>query len=103
MDIPVPDALPSVVTTPRSRPTATGVWSLLMTATVLTTWLVIDSALDSTVATVVVVLIAGWKVRLVMRYFMELRLADWIPRLIMEVWVVGVTLMIVGFYLVALR
>lgn len=74
-----------------------------MTATVLTTWLVIDSALDSTVATVVVVLIAGWKVRLVMRYFMELRLADWIPRLIMEVWVVGVTLMIVGFYLVALR
>ncbi len=91
------------MTTPRSRPTATGVWSLLMTATVLTTWLVIDSALDSTVATVVVVLIAGWKVRLVMRYFMELRLADWIPRLIMEVWVVGVTLMIVGFYLVALR
>lgn len=75
----------------------------MMTATVLTTWLVIDSALDSTVATVVVVLIAGWKVRLVMRYFMELRLADWIPRLIMEVWVVGVTLMIVGFYLVALR
>lgn len=74
-----------------------------MTATVLTTWLVIDSALDSTVATVVVVLIAGWKVRLVMRYFMELRLADWIPRLIKEVWVVGVTLMIVGFYLVALR
>lgn len=91
------------MTTPRSRPTATGVWSLLMTATVLTTWLVIDSALDSTVATVVVVLIAGWKVRLVMRYFMELRLADWIPRLIKEVWVVGVTLMIVGFYLVALR
>ena len=82
-----------------SRPTVTGVWLLLMAATILTTWLVTGSIFDSTVATVIVVLIAGWKVRLVMRYFMELRQADWIPRLILEIWVLGVTLMIVGYYL----
>lgn len=83
----------------RTRPTATGVWLLLMAATIVTTWLVTGGASQSTAATVVVVAIAGCKVRLVMRHFMELREAGWIPRLILEVWVLGVTLMIVGFYL----
>lgn len=79
----------------------TGVWLLLMTATVLTTWVLSDGAVGGEVATMVVLLIAGSKVRLVMRYFMELRDAGRIPRVILEVWVLGVTLMIVGFYLLA--
>jgi hypothetical protein len=43
-------------------------------------------------------LLAGFKIRLIGLYFMELRHAPWPLRLAFECWVVGLCLAVLGFY-----
>jgi hypothetical protein len=85
----------------RSRPwqAPTVVWSMLMLATVTTTWFLSKNALAATVGTAGTLALAGWKVRLVLLDFMELRHAPWPLRIAFELWSVGVPAMILAFYL----
>lgn len=64
------------------------VWLLLMTATVVLTWGLSEQGLSLRIATVATVLIAAWKVRLVLLKFMELERAPWGLRGLFEGWVV---------------
>jgi hypothetical protein len=83
-----------------SRPwqAPTVVWSMLMLATVTTTWFLSKNALAATVGTAGTLGLAGWKVRLVLLDFMELRHAPWPLRIAFELWSVGVPAMILAFY-----
>ena len=85
----------------RTRPwhAPTIVWSMLMLATVTTTWFLSKDALAATVGTAGTLALAGWKVRLVLLDFMELRHAPWPLRIAFELWSVGVPAMILAFYL----
>ena len=74
------------------------VWVALMTATVTTTWILSKDTLTATVGTAGTLALSGWKVRLVLLDFVELRHAPWPPRLAFETWCVGVPVMIFGFY-----
>lgn len=65
----------------------TGIWLLLSTATVITTWVLSKKGFDPRLATSAIVLIAAWKVRLVLLHFMELRHAPLPLRLLFEAWV----------------
>ncbi|MCW2751409.1 MAG: Prokaryotic Cytochrome oxidase subunit [Aeromicrobium sp.] len=80
--------------------TTSVVWLVLMAATITSTWVLSKNAFDPRVATVGVLVIAGWKVRLVIMHFMEIRTAPWAFRLVLEAWVVGVTTMLLVMYLV---
>jgi Prokaryotic Cytochrome C oxidase subunit IV len=89
------------VVTLRTRPwrAPTIVWSMLMVATVATTWLLSKNALTAGLGTAGTLALAGWKVRFVLLDFMELRHAPWPLRIAFEVWSVGVPAMILAFYL----
>lgn len=82
------------------RRPATVVWAVLMLATCASTWWLSKDVVTPVVATVAIMLIAGFKVRLVMLYFMELRDAPLPWRLVQEIWVLVATGLIVGIYLV---
>jgi len=86
------------LSTPR-RQLPTFVWALLMAATITTTWVLSKDAVTASVATAGTLALAGWKVRLVVLDFMELRHAPWPLRLAFEAWSVGVPVMILAFYL----
>jgi heme/copper-type cytochrome/quinol oxidase subunit 4 len=75
------------------------VWIVLMLATCASTWMLSKDAFSPVVATVVVFLIAAFKVRLVMLHFMELRHAPTPLRVAFEAWIVLATGAILGFYL----
>ena len=75
------------------------VWAALMLATCASTWLLSNNAVTPKVATVAMMLIAAVKVRLVIRYFMEVRLAPLALRLICDGWLLAVTALIVTVYL----
>jgi hypothetical protein len=75
------------------------VWIVLMAATVTSTWVLSKHAFDPRVATAGILLIAGWKVRLVIRHFMEIKTAPVAFRLALEAWVAGVAAMLVVMYL----
>lgn len=75
------------------------VWLALMLATCVTTWGLSKDAFAPAVATVATVLIAAFKVRLVLLYFMELRHAPLPWRLLFEAWVLLCAAAIVGVYL----
>jgi len=77
------------------------VWVLLTAATITTTWVLSKDAFSATAATVGTLALAGWKVRLVLLDFMELRHAPWPLRLAFEAWAIGVPLMVAWFYLTA--
>ncbi|MFL6062857.1 MAG: cytochrome C oxidase subunit IV family protein [Marmoricola sp.] len=81
----------------RHRPTT--VWALLMGATITTTWILSKDAFAATLGTAGTLALAGWKVRLVVLDFMELRHAPWPLRLAFEAWSVVVPAMVLGFYL----
>ena len=82
----------------RSRISA--VWSLLIGATLLSWWLGTDHGVgDHTLATLVVIAVAFFKVRCVGLYFMELRHAPVALRLVFEAYVVVVCGVVVGLYL----
>jgi heme/copper-type cytochrome/quinol oxidase subunit 4 len=82
------------------RKPVTIVWAALMLATCASTWLLSKNSVTTEVATVAIMLIAAVKVRLVIRYFMEVRLAPLALRLICDSWLLAVTALIVTVYLV---
>lgn len=77
---------------------ATGIWLLLSIATIVTTWGLSKDGLDPAIATCFIFVIAGWKVRLVLLQFMELKEAPWPLRLAFEAWVLIVSGLILAFY-----
>lgn len=78
---------------------ATVVWLVLMLATVVTTWGLSKDAFSARFGTVAIMLIAAYKVRLVLLHFMELRHASLPLRLVFEAWVLLVTGGVIGVYL----
>jgi Prokaryotic Cytochrome C oxidase subunit IV len=88
----------TAVRTPR-RQLPTVVWALLMAATITTTWILSKDAFAAGVATGGTLALAGWKVRLVVLDFMELRHAPWPLRLAFEAWSVVIPAMVFAFYL----
>ena len=79
---------------------ATRAW-LLLVAITLVSFALAEGAAPPRLATTLVMLIAAFKVRVVIAYFMELR---WRPlpwRVLFECWTVAVTLMILGGYWLA--
>lgn len=75
------------------------IWLILMVATCATTWWLSKDSVSAQVGTVSIVLIAAFKIRLVLLHFMELRHAPTPWRLIFEAWVLIATAAILGFYL----
>jgi heme/copper-type cytochrome/quinol oxidase subunit 4 len=71
-----------------SSPTAhaTAVWLVLVSATILSWWLIEHHSVPARVATTAVILIAALKVRLVFLHFMELRTAPLAWRALFEAW-----------------
>jgi heme/copper-type cytochrome/quinol oxidase subunit 4 len=77
---------------------ASVVWLLLMLATCASTWWLKSGAATSAVATAFIMLIAAFKVRLVIVHFMELGGAPWPWRLLFDGWIVVCTTVILfGF------
>jgi heme/copper-type cytochrome/quinol oxidase subunit 4 len=76
------------------------VWAALMLATLATTWLLSNNSVTPEVATVTILLIAAFKVRLVMRHFMEVRRAPLALRFVCDGWLLAVTALILTVYLV---
>ena len=76
------------------------VWAALMLATCASTWLLSKNSVTPEVATVAIMLVAAVKVRLVIRYFMEVRRAPMALRLVCDGWLLAVTALIVTVYLV---
>jgi caa(3)-type oxidase subunit IV len=75
------------------------VWMVLMLATVASTWWLSKDAFGAKTGTVAIFLVAAFKVRLVLLYFMELRRAPLPLRLVFEAWVLVCTGAILGLYL----
>ena len=82
---------------------ATGVWLLLVAATLVSWWLVEGHGPGAHLATTIALLIAGFKARMVLRHFMELRSAPLRFGLIFDAWIVVFVGAIVTGYWVALR
>ena len=78
----------------------TRAWLVLVAATVLVVTLAENNA-PARIATITIMLIAAFKLRLVFLYFMELASGVMPWRLFAEVWMLVVTSIIVGFYLLA--
>lgn len=73
------------------------VWALLVIATLLS-WFLKGDAVGARVGATAVILIAAFKVNLVISHFMELR---WQPapfRLIVSIWLTASTAIIIGGY-----
>jgi heme/copper-type cytochrome/quinol oxidase subunit 4 len=81
------------------RKPVTIVWAALMLATCASTWLLSKNSVTPEVATVAIMLIAAVKVRLVIRYFMEVRRAPLALRFICDGWLLAVTALIITVYL----
>lgn len=75
------------------------VWMALMLATIATTWWLSKDIVAARVATVATFLIAAFKVRMVLLYFMELKHAPSVVRWIFEAWVLVATGAVIGIYL----
>jgi hypothetical protein len=75
------------------------VWAALMQATCASTWLLSKNSVTPEVATVAVMLIAGVKVRLVIRHFMEVRRAPLALQFVCDGWLLALTVLIVTVYL----
>jgi hypothetical protein len=75
------------------------VWAALMLATYATTWLLSNNSVTPEVGTVTIMLIAAFKVRLVMRHFMEVRRAPLALRFVCDGWLLAVTALILTVYL----
>jgi hypothetical protein len=81
---------------------ATGIWLVLVIATGFSWWFGTNHEVHADryglETTIGLMLIAFFKVRLVIRCFMEARSAPLIVRIIGDVWVVGVCAAILGVY-----
>ena len=82
------------------RKPVTIVWAALMLATCASTWLLSKNSVTPEVATVAIMLIAAVKVRLAIRYFMEVRRAPLALQFVYDGWLLAVTALIVTVYLV---
>ena len=82
---------------------ATGVWLLLVGATLISWWLVERRGIGTHIATTSALLIAGFKARMVLQHFMELRTAPPIWRAVFDAWVVIFIGAIVAGYWLAMR
>lgn len=78
----------------------TRAWLALVAAT-LVVFALVENDAPARMATIAIILIAAFKVRLVFLYFMELASGAMPWRLVAEIWVAVVTLVIVGGYLFA--
>ena len=76
------------------------VWAALMLAAYASTWLLSKNPVTPEVATVTILLIAAFKVRLVMGQFMEVRRAPLALRFVCDGWLLAVTALILTVYLV---
>ena len=74
------------------------VWASLMLATCASTWLLSKDSVTPKVAAVAIMLVAAVKVRLVIRYFMEVRRAPLALRLVCDGWLLAVTVLIIAVY-----
>lgn len=82
-----------------SAPVAAWAWGILVAATLLAR-LLAEDARDPRLATTLVLLIASFKVRIVVGSFMEVRWSARPWRSILEGWIAGVTLVIlVGYWI----
>lgn len=73
------------------------VWALLVSATVAG-WLTVEQGEDARLGATLVVLVAAFKINLVVSHFMEL---GWRPppfRLLTSIWVIAATTIILGGY-----
>ena len=86
--------------TPRQ---ATGVWLVLVAATLVSWWLVERRGAAAHIATTTALLIARFKVRMVLQNFMELRTAPRLWRAVFDAWVAVFIGVIVAGYWIALR
>lgn len=86
-----------------SERTTTLVWGVLMSLTVLSWWLGTErapgAAADARGPAVAILVVAFLKARLVIRHFMDVRHAPHVLRLATDVWVVGVSALLVGLFL----
>ena len=84
----------------RSVSSTTTVWLVLLVASAASLWLGSDPTdRNHTAAAVGVLAIAFAKVWLIIRYFMEVRIAPLWLRLILDAWVAGVFVAITALYL----
>jgi hypothetical protein len=99
VDRPVPAAVPDevIAMTFLFRP-ASIVWAALMLATYTSTWGLSKELVSTSTATMLIMLIAAVKVRLIMIHFMELGHAPLAWRLLFEGWTVACTALILGMY-----
>ena len=77
------------------------VWLFLVTATLGSAWLAEHHAFAGRLTAAFVMLVALFKGRAIMLYFMELRGAPLAWRMAFEVWGVAVTVVIVGYWALA--
>lgn len=83
------------------RNPVTAIWALLIAMTLVTWWMGTDHGVeDVQVASVLILLLAFFKVRFVGLYFMELREAPVPLRAIFETWCVAVCAAVVVMYLI---
>jgi len=75
------------------------VWLVLVVLTCVTTWGLSKEAFAATAFTVVMILIAAFKIRLVLQQFMELRSAPLPWRVASDIWLLASTGAIVIIYL----
>ena len=88
----------------RSGSSTTTVWLVLLVASAASLWLGSDPTdRNHTAAAVGVLAIAFAKVWLIIRYFMEVRIAPLWLRLILDAWVAGVFVAITALYLTFAR
>jgi caa(3)-type oxidase subunit IV len=83
----------------RRLDTETGVWLILLGATVLTAVLGLEQAGASRAVGLALLAVAFVKLRLVGLYFMELRTAPLPLRLLFEGYVAGVFIVLAGLYI----
>ncbi len=80
--------------------TATLVWAVLSLATVVTWWLGEGGINVVEIGTVAVILIAAFKIRLVVLYFMELKDAPFPLRQLIEGWIIFFSgAILIGYWL----
>lgn len=81
----------------------TQIWLILMVATGVSWWLgtldEVSGFASATTTSVLLVLVAFFKVRLVISHFMEVRHAPMALRLLCDAWIVGVCSLVIGLYL----
>ena len=78
---------------------ATLVWLALMLITCATTWWLSKDAVSAVTGTVLIILLAAFKTRLVLIHFMELGHAPRRWRLLFEIWPIACAAIILGVYL----